>query len=251
MAVARDTTAPTFVAHHQRTPRACPTCRSSLLIREEPDGLVPGEIICIACSRRVCWLESAGVVQARQELQRMKLAPKSPLPQRKERWRQSGCSDRCHREQITVSGAAAPEWRVYHDLPGHEQYLLKLMAESRPLGQQHGTITTGPLAVDLDAQTVTVAGTRVYPSPGEWSLLAHLAGNLGQLCSIADLIRATWPDGHYRRKRNPDDQPGDPLHALRITVMRLRARLGHQAASLIETESGRGYRLRVQLKGHR
>jgi two-component system KDP operon response regulator KdpE len=90
----------------------------------------------------------------------------------------------------------------------------------------------GPLAVDLDAQQVTVAGEAVRLTPTEFALLREFATNPGRLLSHATLLRRVWGAGYATE-----------TEYTRVYVRRLRNKLEQAGAPpLIVTEPRAGYR---------
>ncbi len=133
-----------------------------------------------------------------------------------DRWRLPGCGPRC--------------WRDSHDAVPHEAhgYLLGRLAPPRAVTH------TGALVVDLTADQVWVRGQIVTPSSTEWAILTLLAAHIGETCSQTTILLNVWGAEWIGEH-----------HLLRVMVGRLRGRL-REAGDLIETVTGRGYRLRAQ-----
>jgi two-component system KDP operon response regulator KdpE len=93
-------------------------------------------------------------------------------------------------------------------------------------------IRVGELEIDLAARTATLSGAPLKLTPREWDLLAALgrAGS-GRVVTQRQLLSAVWGPGHTE----------SPQY-LRVYIGHLRQKLG-DAASLIRTEPGVGYRL--------
>ncbi len=93
------------------------------------------------------------------------------------------------------------------------------------------------LELDLDAAVVRVNRRIVSLSPKEHALLAHLYRNRGTVCTKAEIGRAVWPD--YRAEAYD--------YQIENLMRRLRVRLAPdgEAAEIIETVRGHGYRLRI------
>jgi DNA-binding winged helix-turn-helix (wHTH) protein len=131
-------------------------------------------------------------------------------------WRLPGCTQAC--------------WPRNHDPEAHESYGYR-QAMQRPTSL---TIEANGIHIDLRTQTVTVDGT-VAPLTGrEWEVLAYLARTPDQWCNTRDLTHDIWGD-------IVESRPGTNI---RITVARLRARLGHRP-DLILNRAQFGYMLRT------
>jgi two-component system, OmpR family, KDP operon response regulator KdpE len=101
-------------------------------------------------------------------------------------------------------------------------------------GQEAPTplIRVGPLEMDLVARTATLNGAPLRLTPREWDLLAALArAGTGRVVTQRQLLSAVWGPSH-----------AESPQYLRVYVGHLRQKLG-EAASLIRTEPGVGYRL--------
>ena len=165
----------------------------------------------------------------------------TPVPD----WRRPGCGDRCERLRAlpvgpsAIGGRYAPEWIEAHDAEAHEQHeaaltLALALAVTRPRATLSGGIVrTGPLTFDLDEGRCMVAGAHVALTPREAALLGHFARRLGRLCTVDAATIDLWPDGERSPRRG---------HLLRITVSRLRAKLG-PAGHLISNRPAFGYTL--------
>jgi two-component system KDP operon response regulator KdpE len=100
----------------------------------------------------------------------------------------------------------------------------------------HGepVVTSGPLAVDLAARTVSINGARVQLSPKEYRLLQVLAQHQGSVVTHQHLLKEVWGvtrahDSHY----------------LRIFIRKLRKKIEKDPTKpqILLTELGVGYRL--------
>jgi two-component system KDP operon response regulator KdpE len=90
----------------------------------------------------------------------------------------------------------------------------------------------GDLAIDLDAQLVTLGGQAVRLTPTEFSLLREFATNPGRLLTHATLLRRVWGPGYATE-----------TEYTRVYVRRLRAKLERPGDTpLIVTEPRQGYR---------
>lgn len=89
------------------------------------------------------------------------------------------------------------------------------------------------LVVEPQRREVTLAGSPVPLTPTEYALLAHLASNLSQVCSRAELVREIWGSRLAR-----------DAHLIDVHVANLRAKLRQRAEhEWIQTVRGVGYRL--------
>jgi two-component system KDP operon response regulator KdpE len=137
---------------------------------------------------------------------------------------------------------------------GPRELIARLQANLRRIepDRESPVITTGELAIDLAARTVTLAGEEVRLTPTEFSLLALLARNRGRLMTHRDLLVSVWGAGYA------DEGPGGGVggsQILRAHIANLRRKLGdgrssggerasgdHPAAGYIRTDPGVGYR---------
>ena len=108
----------------------------------------------------------------------------------------------------------------------------KLGLRIRPGAQEDSIIVTGPLIIDLGGYEAVVGGDPVKLQPREFSLLAALARNLGQVLTRDQLLDLAWP--------NPERVHSN--RAVDVSVRRLRRKLGN-AANLIRTVGCAGYKL--------
>ena len=90
----------------------------------------------------------------------------------------------------------------------------------------------GGVEVDILRRRVTVAGQEVALTPREYDLLALLVRNAGRVLTHQHLLKSLWGAGH-----------GGDVQYLRVYVGHLRQKLGPEAARLVRTEAGVGYRL--------
>ena len=120
---------------------------------------------------------------------------------------------------------------------GVGELLARLRAAVRHRMQHAGEISvfrSGPLAVDIPAHRVTVGEREVHLTPREFGLLALLVKHAGKVVTHRQLLTAVWGPAH-----------AEDTQYLRVYVGQLRDKLTDaDAASMIETEAGIGYRLR-------
>lgn len=92
----------------------------------------------------------------------------------------------------------------------------------------------GPLAVDLKTRRVQLADTDVHLTPTEYTLLARLVRQAGQVVTHRQLLADVWGAEHV-----------DQTHYLRLYMGQLRAKIERDSADprLLLTETGIGYRL--------
>ena len=90
----------------------------------------------------------------------------------------------------------------------------------------------GPLEVDVDRRQVRVTGATISLTPREYDLLVLLVRHAGRVVTHKQLLIAVWGPAHTL-----------DVQYLRVYVGHLRQKLGAEAASLLTTEPGVGYRL--------
>jgi DNA-binding response OmpR family regulator len=93
------------------------------------------------------------------------------------------------------------------------------------------TVRLGPLVLDVDAYRATAQGRQLDLTYKEFELLRFLAERPGRVFTRPALLREVWGYEFYGGTRTVD-----------VHVRRLRAKLGPQLESLIETVRGVGYR---------
>ena len=94
-------------------------------------------------------------------------------------------------------------------------------------------LVVGPLVVDEREHQVLLDGTELLLSRTESSLLAFLVRNQNRILSHDQILERVW---------GPDYVGAHQV--LRVTMSRLRQKLGGGDAPIIETLSGIGYRLK-------
>jgi two-component system KDP operon response regulator KdpE len=100
-----------------------------------------------------------------------------------------------------------------------------------------GSVSLGPVKVDLVRRVATVAGTPVDLTPREYELLKAMISQPGRLLTKARLLRAVWGTAY-----------ADEGHYLHVYVSRLRRKLAAadptgETRNLIVAEPGVGYRI--------
>ena len=102
----------------------------------------------------------------------------------------------------------------------------------RRAGAGDGTVVRlGPLHIDTESYKVTAAGKPVDLTFKEFELLRFLALHRGRVFTRPALLREVWGYDFYGGTRTVD-----------VHIRRLRAKLGPEHESLIETVRGVGYR---------
>ena len=106
----------------------------------------------------------------------------------------------------------------------------------RSRGLAHRVVEAGPLRIDLDAHRLEVAGAPVHLTVKEYALLEVLALRIG-----TTVARGTILDHLYGGLDEPD------MKILDIFMCKLRRKIAAAGgpADIIETDWGRGFRLRV------
>lgn len=104
-------------------------------------------------------------------------------------------------------------------------------------GESETPFRSGDLMVDLSQRLVTVAGRPVPLTPTEYDILKALIGARGKVLTGQQLLRQVWGVGY-----------GTELHMLRVNITNLRRKLEQDPTMPVHivTESGVGYRLRVE-----
>ena len=100
-----------------------------------------------------------------------------------------------------------------------------------------GTVSLGPVTLDVVRHVATVGGTPVDLTPREYELLKTMLSSPGRLLTKARLLRAVWGTAY-----------ADEGHYLHVYVSRLRRKLAAAdptggTRDLIVAEPGVGYRI--------
>ncbi len=94
-------------------------------------------------------------------------------------------------------------------------------------------LTIGRLHVDMLHHMAQLDGRDIELTGREFDLLAYLARHAGKLCTHQMILQDVWGTGY-----------GSEAHYLRVYAHRIRRKLG-DAADVLETQPGIGYRLRT------
>ena len=94
-----------------------------------------------------------------------------------------------------------------------------------------GSITAGPLTIDIDATRVTLDGKPIKLRSKEYALLLALATHQGALCTRQWLAQEVWGEVFLPTSRTIDTH-----------VRRLRKALSGTSWTFVQTEHGMGYR---------
>lgn len=124
-----------------------------------------------------------------------------------------------------------PDDLLYPGAPEAEIRLRLAMLRRRAGGSTDTIVRLGPLTMDVDSYVVTVAGRPLDLTFKEFELLRFLAERPGRVFTRPALLREVWGYDFYGGTRTVD-----------VHVRRLRAKLGPEHESLVETVRGVGYR---------
>ncbi len=129
---------------------------------------------------------------------------------------------------------------------GADDYILKpfspreLLARIRAVLRRRvpesiaGVVKMGELQLDAETHRVSFAGKQIKLGPTEFKLLHYLMTHAERVHSRGTLLDKVWGDHVYIEERTVD-----------VHIKRLREALG-EAAAMVETVRGAGYRLSVQ-----
>lgn len=123
-------------------------------------------------------------------------------------------------DDLVYSGTSAAELRVRFGM------LLR-----RTGGAGDATVRLGPLSINADTYQVRVAGRVLDLTFKEFELLKFLVQRPGRVLTRGTLLQEVWGYNFYGGSRTVD-----------VHVRRLRAKLGAEHESLIQTVRGVGYR---------
>jgi DNA-binding response OmpR family regulator len=120
---------------------------------------------------------------------------------------------------------------LFPGAPASEIRVRLAMLRRRSGAGEASTIRLGALTLDTDAYRVTVQGRPLDLTYKEFELLRYLAERPGRVFTRPSLLREVWGYDFYGGTRTVD-----------VHIRRLRAKLGPEFESLIETVRGVGYR---------
>ncbi len=98
----------------------------------------------------------------------------------------------------------------------------------------NSTIVSGPVSIDEDAYTVSVAGRNLDLTYTEFELLKYMALHPGRVLTREHLLSEVWGYDYYGGTRTVD-----------VHIRRLRAKLGPEHESCIGTVRNVGYRFSI------
>jgi len=109
-----------------------------------------------------------------------------------------------------------------------------LRRRGRDTAEADGPLVCGPILLDPGRHEVRVEGARIALSPREHALLALLMRHRDRVITHRQILETIWGKAHV-----------DDVQYLRVYIGQLRQKLGADAAKLVLTEPGIGYRLAV------
>jgi len=148
------------------------------------------------------------------------------------------------RRGTLVVVAAEEELGLLHPSIGADDFLLapvnrhelfarlRLLAYRRTGLNRDGVVRLGDADIDVVHRTVLHNGVPVYLTFKEYELLHLLIRHRGSVLTRDEILRQVWGADYFGGERTVD-----------VHIRRLRAKLGVEAARLLETIRGVGYRL--------
>ncbi len=104
---------------------------------------------------------------------------------------------------------------------------------SRPTADEHPIITTGPLAMNTKAHTVTFKNKTISLTPKEFGLLELFMRNPGQVLTPPLILERVWGFDYYGSDKT-----------INVYIKKLREKLG-EGGVLVKNVRGVGYKLEV------
>lgn len=154
-------------------------------------------------------------------------------------WRGPGCDERCTVVKAIVTGVFGRSELLLHDPDAHEAYGRGLAGLSVV---DNRIVETGRIAIDLGRMSASVDGRPAALTATEIRLLVVLARRIGLTVHLEDVVDLVWGEAYLQSPR-PSWR-----HLLRVTLTRLRSRLG-PAGDLIVTVRNIGLRLETVAPG--
>jgi two-component system phosphate regulon response regulator PhoB len=114
---------------------------------------------------------------------------------------------------------------------------IRAVLRRRSPEQDVAVVTLGQLSLDAATYRVTFADQPIKLGPTEFKLLHYLMTHAERVHSRSQLLDQVWGDHVFIEERTVD-----------VHVKRLREALGEQAAAMIETVRGAGYRVTAQVQ---
>jgi DNA-binding response OmpR family regulator len=120
---------------------------------------------------------------------------------------------------------------------GATEFLARVRAalrRARPGDQRGERLTAGPIVLDEPQHEVVIEGEPVALSRTEFAILAFMLRGRGRVLTHDQILTAVW-----------GPEFAGSHHLLRVSMSRLRKKLGATGSEQIETLSGVGYRLKT------
>ena len=115
---------------------------------------------------------------------------------------------------------------------------IRAVLRRRAPEMEEAVVTMGKLSLDAATYRVVFEDHPVKLGPTEFKLLHYLMTHAERVHSRSQLLDQVWGDHVFIEERTVD-----------VHVKRLREALGDQAAGMIETVRGAGYRITTQMQG--
>jgi len=138
------------------------------------------------------------------------------------------------RDKIAALDAGADDYITKPFSPQELLARIRAVLRRRAPEAEQGSVTVGALVLDAATCRVSYAGQRLRLIPAEFRLLHYLMQHPERVHSRARLLDKVWGDPICIEERTVD-----------VHVKRLRQSLG-EAAHMLETVRGMGYRLTAQ-----
>jgi DNA-binding response OmpR family regulator len=139
--------------------------------------------------------------------------------------------DQKHISQLALDDDLFDDFLVFPIDPEELEARLSHLLFRTGRGKQHDLIIYGPLALNLETYQAVVSGRPLDLTFMEYELLRFLAAHPGSVFTREVLLSRVWGYEYFGGARTVD-----------VHIRRLRAKLGEEHASLIETVRSVGYR---------